>query len=200
MHAATPLALSLRLTRCERTSQSNGKQTIQSTTRSHLAKSSYRSFVFEIHSTYVEVPTHIVSSIVRFVPPQESTYREAAAFVHQDDRGLHGEPSGRFGPEDKNSSSNLRQRKRRSGDKKAGGETHRKRTKQGGRVDTTPQTRRQFIHKKRAKQGRRVDTSPQTRRQLIHKLTTPEVLGRDGARRGGRSICVSCNSIVGVSK
>ena len=88
MHAATPLALSLRLTRCERTSQSNGKQTIQSTTRSHLAKSSYRSFVFEIHSTYVEVPTHIVSSIVRFVPPQESTYREAAAFVHQDDRGL----------------------------------------------------------------------------------------------------------------
>ena len=86
---ATPLALSLRLTRCERTSQSNGKQTIQSTTRSHLVKSSYRSFVFEIHSTYVEVPTHIVSSIVRFVPPQESTYREAAAFVHQDDRGLH---------------------------------------------------------------------------------------------------------------
>ena len=178
MHAATPLALSLRLTRCERTSQSNGKQTIQSTTRSHLAKSSYRSFVFEIHSTYVEVPNHIVSSIVRFVPPQESTHREAAAFVHQGDRGLHGEPSGRFGPEDKNSSSNLRQRKRRSGDKKAGGETHRK----------------------RAKQGRRVDTSPQTRRQLIHKLTTPEVLGRDGARRGGRSICVSCNSIVGVSK
>ena len=136
MHAATPLALSLRLTRCERTSQSNGKQTIQSTTRSHLAKSSYRSFVFEIHSTYVEVPNHIVSSIVRFVPPQESTHREAAAFVHQGDRGLHGEPSGRFGPEDKNSSSNLRHRKRRSGDKKAGGETHRKRTKQGRRVDT----------------------------------------------------------------
>ena len=197
---ATPLALSLRLTRCERTSQKNDKQTIQSASRSHLVKSSYRSFVFEIDSTYVEEPNPNVSSIVRFAPSLESTQREATGFVCHDDRGLHGEPSGRFGPEDKNSSSNLRQRKRRSGDKKAGGETHRKRTKQGRRVDTPPQTRRQFIHRKRAKQGRRVDTSPQTRRQLIHKLTTPEVLGRDGARRGGRSICVSCNSIVGVSK
>ena len=175
---ATPLALSLRLTRCERTSQKNDKQTIQSASRSHLVKSSYRSFVFEINSTYVEEPNPNVSSIVRFAPSLESTQREAAGFVCHDDRGLHGEPSGRFGPEDKNSSSNLRHRKRRSGNKKAGGETRRKRT---NRV-------------------RRSDTSPPTRRRFIHKLTTPEVLGRDGARRGGLSICVSCNSIVGVTK
>ena len=98
---ATPLALSLRLTRCERTSQSNAKQTIQSATRSHLVKSPYRSFAFEIHSTYVEDPNPNVSSIVRFAPSLESTQREAAGFVCHDDRGLHGEPSGRFGPEDK---------------------------------------------------------------------------------------------------
>ena len=125
MHAATPLALSLRLTRCERTSQSNGKQTIQSTTRSHLAKSSYRSFVFEIHSTYVEVPTHIVSSIVRFVPPQESTYREAAAFVHPVDRRLHGEPSGRFGPEDRKLFKQPSTSESAKRQQEAGGETRR---------------------------------------------------------------------------
>ena len=117
---ATPLALSLRLTRCERTSQSNSKQTIQSTTRSHLVKSSYRSFVFEIHSTYVEEPNPNVSSIDRFAPSLEYTKPGSydvttAAYMVSPPEDLD--------QRTRNSSSNLRHRKRRSGNKKAGGET-----------------------------------------------------------------------------
>ena len=47
---------------------------------------------------------------------------------------------------------------------------------------------------KRTNRVRRPDTAPPTRRRFANKLTTPKVLGRDGAGRGGLSDCVSCNT------
>ena len=47
---------------------------------------------------------------------------------------------------------------------------------------------------KRTNRVRRPDTAPPTRRRFVYKLTTPKVLGRDGAGRGGLSDCVSCNT------